>query len=152
MFMRRRVGDDGIGDTAIGHLVLPHFHLHRRHRGHGLDAFHIRLGELFDERQDRIEFAAEAFHLALGDGDPRQMRDATDIFSVDGQGKSRRQSKTAYGGYSRARLASQLWSNRDKDYPAAYRPPSGVAAASAAFSSGIRIASTTALRMEKTSA
>src|SRR4029077_15912089 len=30
----RRIGDDGIRDAAIGHLVVAHFHRHRRHRRH----------------------------------------------------------------------------------------------------------------------
>lgn len=92
MFVRGRVGDDGIWDAAIGHFVLAHFHLHRRDRGHWLDALYIDLRKLLDESQDGIEFATKAFHLAFGDGDPRQMRNAADGLGVDGQGKPRGQS------------------------------------------------------------
>src|ERR1700733_7965201 len=49
ILMGRRVGDDGIRDAAVGHLILAHFHHHRRHRRHGVNIFHIHCGKLVDK-------------------------------------------------------------------------------------------------------
>ena len=82
--MRRRIGDDVIGDAAVGHLVLAHLHRHRRDRGHRLDALDIDLAELLDEGQDGVELAAEILDLVFGNRDPRQMRNAADGIGIDG--------------------------------------------------------------------
>src|SRR3984893_9610591 len=83
ILMGRRVGNDSVRDTAVGHLILAHLHRHRRHRRHRFDAIDVDLVELLDEGQDGVELALKAGHLVLGNGDPRQMRYAADRICVD---------------------------------------------------------------------
>src|SRR5580700_4927718 len=79
----RRVLDDGVRDTAVGHLILAHFHRHRRHRRHRLDTRDVDLVELLHEGQDRVELAVKTGHLVLGNGNPRQMRNAANRICID---------------------------------------------------------------------
>src|SRR5208283_1606024 len=85
---RRRVGQDVIGDAAVGHLVLAHLHRHGRDRRHRLDAFNVDLRELLDEGQNGIEFALKMLDLLVGHRDARQMRYAADSLGVNGHGGS----------------------------------------------------------------
>ena len=59
MFVRRRVGDDRVGNTAVGDFVFPSLQRHRRYRGHRLDARYVDFRQLFDKGQNRVELAAK---------------------------------------------------------------------------------------------
>src|SRR3984957_9272638 len=83
ILMGRRVGDDSVRNTAVGHLILAHFHRHRRHRGHRLNTLDVDLAELLDKGQNGVELALKASHLVPGNGNPRQMRNAADRICVD---------------------------------------------------------------------
>src|SRR5665213_3356904 len=65
MLVRRGIGDDGVGNAAIGYLVVAHLHRHRRDRGHRLDAFDIGFGQLLDKGKDGVEFALKARHFVF---------------------------------------------------------------------------------------
>jgi len=69
MFVRRRIGNDGIGNTAVGDLVLPHVHCHRSDVSHRLDSLDVNFAELLDESENRIELAAKAFNFTFRDRD-----------------------------------------------------------------------------------
>src|SRR5580704_1957675 len=97
ILMGRRILDDGIRDAAVGHLILAHFHRHRRHRRHRLDTRDVDLVELLDEGQDRVELALKASYLGLGNGDPRQVRNAADRVCVDSHKKPHRRFKLCTG-------------------------------------------------------
>src|SRR5580700_3465061 len=156
----RRVLDDGIRDTAVGHLILAHFHRHWRHRRHRLDAIHIDLAELLDEGQNRIELALKTGHFVLSNGDSRQMRNAADRVCVDSHASLIADSNYAPAGvgYTRAGITSQP--RRQTLFRHAIAPPQGaihrgaisLVRKSAAFSAVMRIASIPALRTENTSA
>ena len=60
MFVRRRIGNYGIGNTAVGDLVLPRLHRHRGDGSHRLDSVDVNFAELLDESENRIELAAKA--------------------------------------------------------------------------------------------
>jgi hypothetical protein len=81
---RRRIRHDGVGDAAVGHLVLTHLHRHRRHRRHWLDARNIDLRELLDESQHGVELALKMLDLVLGNRDARKMRHPADSIGVNG--------------------------------------------------------------------
>src|SRR5580700_472664 len=109
ILMGRRVGDDGVRDATVGHFVLAHFHRHRRHRRHRLNTRDVDLAELLDEGQDRVELALQTGHLVLGNGNPRQMRNAADRICVDSHVSLIADSNYAPpgGGYTRAGMTSQ---------------------------------------------
>src|SRR5262249_15890546 len=71
----RRVLHDIVGDLPVIDHVLPLLHLHRRHRGHGLDALDIDLRQLLDEGQYGVQFTLQMRNFGVPDRDPRQMRD-----------------------------------------------------------------------------
>ena len=75
---RRRVRHDGVGDAAVGDLVLAHLHRHGRHRRHRLDAVDLSFRKLLDESEDSVELAAKMLDLVLGNSEARQMRYAAD--------------------------------------------------------------------------
>ena len=83
MFMRRRVGDDRVGNTTVGDFVSPSLQHHRRYRGHRLDARYVDFCQLFDKGQNRVELAAKILELTLGHCDSRQMRNTADGFAID---------------------------------------------------------------------
>src|ERR1700733_14921261 len=84
IIVRRRVGDDVIGNTAVVDHIFPHLHRHRRHRGHRLHPLDIAHAEFLDEGQDGVKLAAKILLLVLGDRDPRQMRNTADGIGIDG--------------------------------------------------------------------
>src|SRR5579862_6279457 len=160
ILMGRRVGDDGVRDTAVGHLILAHFHRHRRHRCHWFDAIHVDLAQLLDEGQDGVELALKAGHLVLGNGDPRQMRNAADRICIDSHQNLVADSNYAPAavGYTRAGKTRQPRLQNlisERICAAARHPHRGaiwLARNSAAFSAVMRIASIPALRTENMSA
>src|SRR3984885_6250375 len=160
ILMGRRVGDDGIRDAAVGHLILAHFHRHRRHRRHRFDAIDVDLGKLLDEGENRVELAAKARHLVLGNGDPRQMRNAADRICVDSHKNLIADSNYAPAGVGYTRAGKTRQPRRKTLFRHALAPPQGaihrgaiwLVRNSAAFSAVMRIASIPALRIEKTSA
>jgi hypothetical protein len=83
MFVRRRIGDDGIGNTAVGNLVLPHLHRHGSDGSHRLDAIDVDFAELLDEGEDRIKLAAKALDFTFGDRDSGEVRDTAHSVAVD---------------------------------------------------------------------
>src|SRR5450756_867191 len=74
----RRVLEHRLGVVAGRDHVVPLLHRHRRHRGHRLDALDVHLLQLLDEGEHGVELGAQVLHLAIGDGDACQMRDAAD--------------------------------------------------------------------------
>src|ERR1700730_1266648 len=123
ILMGRRIGDDGVRDTAVGHLILAHFHRHRRHRRHRLDTRDVDLVELLDEGQDGVELALKTSHLVLDNGDPRQMRYAADRVGVDSHAILIADSNNASVGYTRAGKTSQP--RRKTLFRHALAPPQG---------------------------
>src|SRR5262249_55628919 len=59
---------------------------HRSDRGHWLDAAHVDLRKLLDERKDRVELRPQWLDLLVCDGDSGEMRDATHGRGVYGHG------------------------------------------------------------------
>ena len=53
-------------------------------RGANVAALDIDLGQLLDKGQDRVQFAAQMLHLAVGQGDPGQMGNSANGRRVDG--------------------------------------------------------------------
>ena len=143
MFVRRCVGNDCIGNPTVGDLVFPHFQRHWRDRGHRLDGFNINFRQLFDEGENRVELAAEVFNFTLGDRNSGKMRDAADGVAIDWHEPL--PYGVACGCYSKGPTARQ-------QHRSIYRGRPEAALASAAFSAGMRIARTAALKMENTSA
>lgn len=82
--MRRRIGDDGIRNAAVGHGVVAHLHRHRRHRRHRLDTFDIDFRQLLDKSQNGVELALEVFDFVIRNRYARQMRNAADGLGVNG--------------------------------------------------------------------
>src|ERR1700722_7070 len=160
ILMGRRILDDGVRDTAVGHFILAHFHRHRRHRRHRFDTVHIDLAELLDEGQNRIELTLKTGHLVVGNGDPRQMRDAADRVCVDSHENLIADSNYAPAGVGYTRAGKTRQPRRKTLFRHALAPPQGaihrgaiwLVRNSAAFSAVMRIASIPALRIEKTSA
>src|SRR5260370_5354628 len=112
---RRRVLENDRGISAFGHHVGALLHRHRRHRGHGFYAAHVDLGELLDEREDRVELGLQVLDFFVGDRDAGEMRDAADGRGVNG-----------HGGFLSARMDPPWWRapySRD-----AFRPAMNVAA------------------------
>src|SRR5580704_2512604 len=122
----RRVGDDGVRDTAVGHLILAHFHRHQRHRRHRLDTRDVDLVELLDEGQDRVELALKASHLVLGNSDPRQMRYAADRICVDSHQNLVTGSNYAPAGVGYTRAGKTSQPHRKTLFRKALAPPQGV--------------------------
>src|SRR5580704_12338662 len=122
----RGVLDDGVRDTAIGHLILTHFHRHRRHRRHRFDAVHIDLAELLDEGQDGVELALKASHLVPGNGDPRQMRHAADRICVDSHQNLVTDSNYAPAGVGYTRAGKTSQPRRETLFRNSVVPPQGV--------------------------
>jgi len=83
MFVCRRIGDDGIGNAAVGDSVFPRLHRHWRDRRHRLDALNLNFRQLLDEGENRVEFAAKVFNFALGDRDSGEVGDTADSVAVD---------------------------------------------------------------------
>ena len=88
IFTRRRVGEHGIRNTAVGDPVLAHCHRHRHHRSHGLDAGDIDFRKLLDEGEHGVELTAQVLDLVIGNRYARQVRDAADGIGVYGHAKS----------------------------------------------------------------
>jgi len=88
IFARRRVGEHGIRNTAVGDPILAHCHRHRHHRGHRLDAGDIDFRELLDEGEHGVELTAQVLDLVIGNRYARQMRDAADRIGVYGHAKA----------------------------------------------------------------
>src|SRR5260370_20751962 len=112
---RRSVLENDRGISDFGAHVGALLHRHRRHRGHGFDAAHVDLGELLDEREDRVELGLQVLDFFVGDGDAGEMRDAADGRGVNG-----------HGGFLSARMDAPWWRapySRD-----AFRPAMNVAA------------------------
>ena len=82
-FSRGRIAHDVVRYAAVGDLVLALLHVHRRDRGHRLDALDVHLRELLDESKDCVELALEVFDLVLRNRDAGEMRDTADGSSVD---------------------------------------------------------------------
>src|SRR5512139_641052 len=80
---RRRIFDDRIGDTAIGHRIGALFHGHRRHGRHRLDAVHVHLLKPLDEGEHGIELALEVVDLLVGHRDAGKVGDAAYGIGVD---------------------------------------------------------------------
>src|SRR5580704_9155542 len=160
ILMGRRVRDDGVRNAAVGHLILAHFHRHRRHRRHRLDAVHIDFAELLDKGQNGVELALQASYLVLGNGDPRQMRNATDRVCVDSHENLIADSNYAPAGVGYTRAGMTRQPRRKTLFRDALALPQGafhrgviwLVRESAAFSAVMRIASIPALSTEKTSA
>src|ERR1700734_243784 len=160
ILMSRSVGDDGIRDAAVGHLILAHFHRHRRHRRHRFDAVDVDLGKLLDEGENRVELALKASHLVLGNGDPRQMRNAADRICVDSHKNLTADSNYAPIGVGYTRAGKTRQPHRKSLFRGAVAPPQGaihrgaiwLIRFNAAFSAVMRIASIPALRIEQSSA
>src|SRR5580700_1882220 len=160
ILMGRRIRDDGVRDAAVGHLILAHFHRHRRHRRHRLDALDVDLVELFDKGQNGVELALNTGHFVLGNGDPRQMRNAANRVCVDSHQNLIADSNYAPAGVGYTRAGMTRQPRRKALFRHALAPPQGAfhrgaiwfARSSAAFSAVMRIASIPALRIEKTSA
>jgi len=83
MFVRRRIGDDRVGNAAVGDLVFPHLQGHWGNRRHRLDTFHLDLRQLLDEGENRVEFASKIFNFALRDPDSGKMGDTADGVVID---------------------------------------------------------------------
>src|SRR5580704_7112066 len=126
ILMGRRIGDDGVRDTAVGHLILAHSHLHRRHRRHRLDTRDVDLVELLDEGQDGVELALKAGHLVLGNGDPRQMRNAADRICVDSHQNLVTDSNYAPAGVGYTRAGKTSQPRRETLFRNSVVPPQGV--------------------------
>ena len=89
IFAGGRICHDRIGDSAVGYLVLAHFHRHRHHRRHGLDTRNIDLRELLDKSQHGIELTAKVLDLVVGDRYASKMRNPADGIGVNGHAKAR---------------------------------------------------------------
>ena len=83
MFMRRRIGNDCVGHAAVGDFVLPHLQRHWRDRSHRLDTFDLNFGQLLNEGENCVEFAAKIFNFALSDRDSGKMGDTADGVIID---------------------------------------------------------------------
>jgi len=83
MFVRRRIGDDCVGNAAVGDLVFPHLQRHWRDRGHRLYTSNLDFCQLLDEGENRVEFAAKFFNFALGNRDSGKMGDTADGVAID---------------------------------------------------------------------
>ena len=70
--------------SAVIDEVGAFLHLHRRHRGHRLDALDIDFRQLLDKGQHRVQFALQIGNLGLIDRDPREMRDTANGGGIDG--------------------------------------------------------------------
>ena len=86
ILLRRRILENVAGDTAVRDFVLAHFHRHRRHRRHWLNAGNVDLGKLLDEGQHGIELALKVRNLILGNRNARQMRNPADSLGVNRHG------------------------------------------------------------------
>src|SRR5580692_1018286 len=126
ILMGRRVGDDGIRDAAVGHLILAHSHLHWRHRRHRLDTRDVDLVELLDEGQNGVELALKSGHLVLGNGDPRQMRNAADRICVDSHQNLVTDSNYAPAGVGYTRAGKTSQPRRKTLFRNSVVPPQGV--------------------------
>src|SRR5580692_2286070 len=126
ILMGRRVGDDGIRDAAVGHLILAHSHLHWRHRCHRLDTRDVDLVELLDEGQNGVELALKSGHLVLGNGDPRQMRNAADRICVDSHQNLVTDSNYAPAGVGYTRAGKTSQPRRKTLFRNSVVPPQGV--------------------------
>jgi len=107
IFARGRVCHDGIGDAAVGYLVLAHCHRHRHHRCHRLDTRNIDFRELLDKSQHSIELTAQVLNLVVGDRYAREMRDPADPIGVNGHAKALAFNRNAGRGYTRGGGGSQ---------------------------------------------
>ena len=83
MFVRRRIGNYGIGNTAVGDLVLPRLHRHRGDGSHRLDSVDVNFAELLDESENRIELAAKVFDFTFGDCDSGKVGDTAHGVVID---------------------------------------------------------------------
>src|SRR5262249_699144 len=83
---RRPVLENHLRISAFSHHVRTLLHLHRSDRGHWLDAAHVDLRKLLDERKDRVELRPQWLDLLVCDGDSGEMRDATHGRGVYGHG------------------------------------------------------------------
>ena len=88
IFARGRVRHDGIGNAAVGYLVLAHFHRHRHHRCHGLDARNIDFRKLLDKSEHGIELTAKVLDLIIGNRYARKVRNPADGIGVNGHAKA----------------------------------------------------------------
>ena len=110
--MRRRIGHNGIRDTAVGNPILAHIHRHRGDRGHRLDPFDLDFRKLLDKGQDGIEFAAQILHFVFRDGNPRETRYPANCICVNGHRRRPWAASDSLGlqrpGYSRGPRSRQL--------------------------------------------
>ena len=88
IFARGRVRHDGIGDAAVGYLVPAHFHRHRHHRSHGLDARNIDFRKLLDKSEHGIELTAKVLDLVVGNRYARKVRNPANGIGVNGHAKA----------------------------------------------------------------
>src|SRR6266567_5495567 len=87
MFLRRRrILEDGVGNTAVGDDVRPLLDLHRNDGRHRLDTFDIDLRQLLDEGENGVEFAPQVLDLVLGNRNARKLRDAANGIGIDRHG------------------------------------------------------------------
>src|SRR5260370_35467822 len=83
-FSRGRIAHDVVRYVAVGDLVLALLHVHRRDRGHRLDALDVHPGELLDESKNCVELALEVFDLVLRTRDAGGMGDTAHRSDIDG--------------------------------------------------------------------
>lgn len=107
IFARGRVRHDGIGNAAVGYLVLAHFHRRRHHRCHGLDARNIDFRKLLDKSEHGIELTAKVLDLIIGNRYARKVRNPADGIGVNGHAKALAFNRNAGRGYTRGGGASQ---------------------------------------------
>ena len=88
MLVGRRIGENRVGNPAVGYFIVPHFDRHRRDRRHRLNALDIDFRELFDKSQDGVELALQILHFVVRDRDPREMGNAADGIGIDGHSRN----------------------------------------------------------------
>src|SRR5438105_4962177 len=70
-----RIGEDLVAAVGLGDHVVAQAQRIGNDGGHRRDALHIHLAELFHPAENVGEFGRKLLHLAIADGDTRELRD-----------------------------------------------------------------------------
>jgi len=84
MFVRRRIGDNCIGNAAVGDFVCSHLHCHRGDGCHRFDTVNRNFRQLLNEGENGIELATKILDLIFGDRYAGKMGDTADGLGIDG--------------------------------------------------------------------